>query len=215
MKKVIFILIVTVLYGSFSLGAVAQGDKQFSKMQEKQYKSNYKRLKKEGWVAADKTFTMDFALAKFYRALFSDESNNQQWVGHVANCKATCADIALSDAQSRYAQQASAYVQKRVTSDMFNNESAAKLDEFKKFYAGYEILVSKEVSGLLKQYLAIERPNKSGGKEYEIWYIINEADASNARLRAMQRAFDETKIAQEYANQVAQFVREGFTQNAE
>jgi len=96
---------------------------------------------------------------------------------------------------------------------MSNNESNPQLAEFESFYKAYEILISKELSGLLKQYLSIERPNKSGSKEYEIWYIINEAEASQARLRAMQQAVQDTKLAQEYANQIAQFVREGFTQN--
>ena len=191
----------------------AQSDRKVKKMQDRQYKTNLKLLKKQGWVSADKTFTLDFALAKFYKELFADESNNQKWYGNVLNCKATCADVALSDAQSRYAQLASANVRKRVVGDMFNNESAPQLEEFSKFYAGYEILVSKELSGLMKQYLAIERPNNAGGKEYEIWYIINEAEASKARLRAMQAAFEETRLAQQYADQVAKFVREGFKQD--
>jgi len=214
-NKLVGLLSIAMFFGVV-VSVDAQSDRKFNKMQEKQYKDNLKALKKAGWVTADKTYTLDFALAKFYRALHADEDNNMQWIGRVASCSATCANVALTDAQTRYAQQASSLVRGRVTNDMFNNQSVGQPEEFVNFYAAYETLISKEISGLMKQYLAIERPisgGKPGFKEYEIWYIVNEADASKARIRAMQLALEESKMAQKHAEQIANFVREGFKQD--
>ena len=206
------LLCIAMLLGTVAVNA--QSDRQMNKMQQKQFKANHKALKKAGWVAADKTHTLDFALAKFYRALYADEENNQHWVGRVASCNASCANVALTDAQTRYAQQASAYVTGRVVNE-FNNLSAAQNEDLVNVYGAYETHVSKEISGLMRQYLAIERPikgGKPGFKEYEIWYIVNESEASKARMRAMQQALKESEMAQRHAEQISKFVREGFKQ---
>jgi len=209
MKHFNFFIMTIVLSSSLSFSVHAQSDKQMNKMQEKQYKDKFKELKKGGWTSSG-VYTLEFALAKYYRALNSDADNNQEWIGKVANCRATCEDVALSNAQSTYAQQATAFIKKNIKGGKSDNESTEQLEENANFLATYEMLVCKEVSGLLKPYLSIERPNNSGGKEYQIWYIINEADASKARMRAMHQAFEEAKLAQGDADQIAKFVNERF-----
>jgi len=88
MKSLLFFILTVAISAILSFSVNAQSDKQFSKMQEKQYKDKCKELKKAGWVTSGETFTLDFALARFYRAFFADP-NNQNWVGHVANCRVT------------------------------------------------------------------------------------------------------------------------------
>ena len=42
------------------------------------------------------------------------------------------------------------------------------------------------------------------------FFIVNEAEASKARIRAMENAFIESEIAQHYAKRVSEFVQEAF-----
>jgi hypothetical protein len=70
-------------------------------------------------------------------------------------------------------------------------------------------LVSAEIKGEVVFSAAFEKENGSG-RSYLAWFIVNEEKAGQARMRAMQRAFEETKLAQPYASQVADFVEAGF-----
>jgi hypothetical protein len=115
----------------------------------------------------------------------------------------------LNNALIEYAQNAGSHVRGRITSDLMNNASAGAPEEFDRFYAAYERLVSAEIKGALEFSLGLEKRN-SPGRSYQAWYIIDENKASKARLRAMRRAMEETRLAQEYAGQVSQFVQEAF-----
>jgi hypothetical protein len=155
--------------------------------------------------------TLEVSLMKHLRMLQSDEKNSEL-VATVSMCRSlnVCKATALNNALVEYAQRAASYVRGRVVSDMFNNSSETVPEEFDKLYAGFERLVSSEIKGELELSFAIEKDNAGGGKSYQAFFLINEEKASRARLRALQRAAEETKIAQEYANQVANFVQEGF-----
>ena len=53
---------------------------------------------------------------------------------------------------------------------------------------------------------------KTGNDQYEmqIYYIVNESAASQARIKAFENAARESEAAQKYAEQVSDFVKEGF-----
>jgi hypothetical protein len=169
-----------------------------------------KEVKKQKWQVSGTSLTLDAALMTHYRTLRSD-GNKRELITNVSMCQSlnVCKSTALNNALIEYAQSAGSYVRGRITSDMMNNASADAPQEFDKFYAAYERLVSAEIKGDLVFSLALEK-NNGAGKSYQGWYIIDEDNASRARLRAMRRAAEETKLAQEYANQVSQFVQEAF-----
>lgn len=210
MKKVFLVQIILMLFAC-SVTTNAQSDKKYQKALDKVYKTRYKELKKDGWKVSGTSLTLEVALMKHMRALKSDEKN-RELVTTVSMCKSlnVCKATALNNALVEYAQKAASYVRGRVVSDMFNNSSAEVPEEFDKLYAGFERLVSGEIKGEVEFDFAVEKDNAGGGKSYQAFFLVNEENASKARLRALQRAFEETKIAQEYANQVANFVREGF-----
>ena len=54
--------------------------------------------------------------------------------------------------------------------------------------------------------------DKDGKETYEMvsFYIVNDAKASKARMRAMENAFKESNMAQQYAKKVSEFVSESF-----
>jgi hypothetical protein len=52
---------------------------------------------------------------------------------------------------------------------------------------------------------------KSGGNlDVRVYYIINEDNASKARMRAMELAMQESELARKNAERISQFVQEAF-----
>jgi hypothetical protein len=195
---------------AISQSVYAQSDKKYNKEMEKVYQKKTKELKKQGWSVSGTSLTLEAAMMKHLRTVTSDEKS-KELITEVSMCKSenVCKANALNNALIEYANNAGSYVRGRVTSDMFNNASASVPEEFDKFYAAYERLVQAEMKGELEFSFAIEKSN-GDGKTYRAYYIVNEDKAGKARIRAMQRAAEETKIAQQYAEQVSNFVREGF-----
>jgi hypothetical protein len=210
MKTRISTLIMMLSLFCISLCVQAQSEKKYKKTMDKVYKEKTKTLKKQKWQISGTSLTLDAAIMKHLRTLHAND-NNKELITTVSMCQSVnvCRATALNNALIEYAQGAGSYVRGRIVSDMFNNSSAEVPEGFDKFYAAYERLVSAEVKGELEFSLALEKVN-GAGRSYQAWYIIDEDKAATARLRAMRRAAEETRMAQVYANQVSQFVQEAF-----
>lgn len=44
----------------------------------------------------------------------------------------------------------------------------------------------------------------------QVFYVINESEATKARIRAWENAARESEVAQKYATEVSEFIKEGF-----
>jgi hypothetical protein len=210
MKKVAVLLLGMLLCCLIATEVSAQSDKKYNKAMEKVYKKKTKEMKKEGWKVAGTSLTLEASIMKHLRTINSDDKN-KELITYVSMCKSlnVCSAQALNNALVRYAENAGSYVRGRVVSDLFNNASGDVPEEFDKFYAAYERLVSAEIKGEVTFSAAFEK-SAGDGRAYQAWFVVNEDKAGQARIRAMQRAFEETKLAQQYASQVADFVRAGF-----
>jgi hypothetical protein len=198
------------LFGfSFVADVNAQSDKKYNKEMEKVYKKKTKELKKEKWQVSGTSLTLEASLMKHLRALQS--ADNTEMTADVSMCKSVnvCKMQALNNVLIEYAQSAGSYIRGRVASDMSNNASAEAPEGFDNFYAAYERLVASEIKGEIEFSFALEKKNGSG-KSYRAYYLLNEEKSGKARLRAMQKALEETKLKQQYAEQVSSFVKEGF-----
>ena len=185
-------------------------EKTLEKKREQQFKQRKKDFSKGGWKISGSAKTIDVALLEYYQKLNSNE-NNYEIVGEVSACNSinVCKQAALNNAVVEYASRAGSYVKGRITSDMNLDQTSGK-GEFDKLYGAYERLVAAEVKGVLQQSFSIEKEKSGGAREYKTFFIIDEAAASQARIRAMENAVKETNLAQEYANKISEFVREGF-----
>jgi hypothetical protein len=182
---------------------------QLQKAREKQFKEKKKEYQRDGWKLTGTSKTIDVALLEFYEKLNNGE--NQELVGEVSACKSVnvCKQAALNNAIVAYANLAGSFVRGRVTSDANLNQTDGS-GEFDHFYAAYERLVQAEIKGgVLKEGYSIVKDN-GDTKEFKTFFIVNEEAASQARLRALDMAAKETQMAQENANKIADFVREGF-----
>jgi hypothetical protein len=179
------------------------------KASARQGDAKLKEFKREGWKITGTSKSLEFATLEHLEKLKNDA--NKEITAEVSMCRSAnvCRSNALNNALIEYASSAGSYVRGRITSEMFNNASGTVPEEFDKFYAAYERLVSSEIKGELAFSFAVEKEN-GAGKSYRAYYIVNEDNAGKVRLRAMQQAFEESKMAQQYATAVANFVSEGF-----
>lgn len=188
-------------------------NKALEKARKKEYKAKMKEYKKENWKLFGSSRSLDVALLTHYDKLNSMGEDGHEVVGIAAKFKSKNVgkQMAVNNACLTYAQEAGSYVKGRVVSDMAGDGIETD-KEFDHFYAAYERLVEKEIKGEMQESYSIIRELKDGTFEMQVYYIVSEKAASKARIRALENAAKESAAAQKYAEQVSDFVKEGFAE---
>ena len=207
MKKLIMFLMAICLLAPH----VDAQNKTLEKARKKEYKTKMKEYQKENWKLFGSTRSLDVALLTHYDKLNNLGEDGHEIVGIASKFKSKNVgkQMAINNACLTYAQQAGSQVKGRIVSDMAGDGIDAD-SEFDNFYAAYERLVEKEIKGEMKESYSIIRENGDGTFEMQVYFIVSESAASEARIRAMEAAAKESAAAQKYAKKVADFVREGF-----
>ena len=210
MKKLLMLAMGLII--AFS-GAIAQPGNS-DKVLWKQAKKKAKELTKEGWKL-DGSKSLDVCLYDHYKKL--QDLDNQELISNVVgktNIKTLnqAQRWAIVNATTRYATEARMTVVGKVTSEI-----GAGLEDVgspEDFYAAYESRVATELQGQLKPSISLYR-TKGGRLEYKIFYLVNEDSASKARMRAMERAMQESEFARANAKRISEFVHEEVSVAAE
>ena len=185
--------------------------KKLQKAREKECKAKIKEFTKEGWKVFGTTRSLEVALLTHYDKLNGMGDDGYEIVGLASKFKSKNVghQQAFNTACVDYAGKANSAVKGRITSDVFGDGTDGE-GEFDRFYGVYERLVQKEIKGELKESFSIIHDLGGGYFEMQTFFIVNEKEASKARLRAMEQAVRETEMAQKYARKVSEFVQEGF-----
>lgn len=209
MKKVIVFLLTIMLMIPSAIAA--DTSKQLRKARDKERKEVTKRLKKEGWELFGSTRSLDVALLSHWDKLdkLGDDGREVMGISTRSKSKNVGQQMAINNACVTYAQQAGSSVKGRVVSDLAG-DGVDTSAEFEHFYAAYERLVEREIKGEMDQSFSVIRTNPDGTYEIQTFFIVSEAAASKARIRAFELAAKESEAAQRYAEKVSEFVREGF-----
>ena len=180
---------------------------------KKEVKKKAKQLKKEGWTIFSSPYTLETALTAYYQEIQKEGAQHIVGVASDFHSKNVGKQGAMNSACNEYARQAQSFVKGHVISDMFGNADNVP-EEFDKFYAAYSSTVAKEIKGELKtSFSLIKSKGKQDGKEVfemQTFFVLNEKEASKARMQALVNAARESELSQKYADQVAKFVQEGF-----
>ncbi len=208
MKQTNLYLLFVLVFSVLLINPGYSQNKVLNKQLKKEYKKKMKEFEKEGWKVTGSSRTLEVLLLQHYEKLNSDEYKEIE--AYVSSCKSmnVCKQTALNNALTYYASAAGSYVKGRITSDLQNDQTKPE-SEFDKLYAAYERLVGKEIKGEVIESFSVYREN-GDIKEYRTFYLISEAEASKARMRALEQAFQETKVAQDYAKKISEFVNQGF-----
>lgn len=186
--------------------------KQKAKVAKKEYKQKVRKLTKEGWLVFGSSHTLEMALLNHYEALEKD--GVAEVVGYATSAsKNVGKDKLMMSACTSYAQMIGSNLKGRIVEDMGSMLTTEEMEEFEHFYAAYENSVKAEIRGELRPSYSLYREVEVHGKkayEFEAYYIVDEAAASRARIRAFENAAKESAVAQKYADQVSKFIEEGF-----
>lgn len=185
-------------------------NKALEKARQKELKEKLKEYKKGKWEVMG-SHTLEVSLAMHYDRLsqLGEDGHEVEGVSTATKSKNTGKQMAINNAAISYAQEAGSTLKGRVVSDMYANGADAT-GEFDKLYAAYERLVEKEIRGELEPSFTIIRPNSDGTYEIRSYFIVSESKAAKARQRALENALKESQMAQDQAEQITSFVREGF-----
>lgn len=207
MRKIVMFLLALCLVAP----AMEAQNKALEKELKKEYKDRKKELKKGGWEIFGTSRSADVTLLKHFDKLNTLGDDAKEVVGIASKFKSKNVgkQMAINNACLTYAQSAGSYIKGRVMSDMAGDGVDAE-GEMDNFYAAYERLVEKEIRGEMDESYSIIRENGDGTFEMQTYFIVNESAASKARIRAMEEAAKESAAAQKYANQISEFVKEGF-----
>lgn len=186
-------------------------NKVLQKAIKKEYKSKMKEYKKEGWKLFGSSRSLDLVLLKHYEMLESLGEKGYEVVGVCSKYRSDNVghQSAVTNACHTYARHAGSHVKGRIVNHMASNgeDTSAELD---RFYSAYEILVKKEIRGEMQESYAIYRDLGNGEKSMQVFFIVNEESATQARVRAYENAIKESEAVQNYAEKVSGFIQEGF-----
>lgn len=197
-----------------TIDAQSAYSKQKAKEDKKVYKQKVKQYAKEGWQIFGSSYTLEVALLNHYIAL--EEGNVTGITGFATSTNKNIGkDKLMMSACTSYAQMIGSNLKGRIVEDMASTLSTEELSEFEHFYAAYENKVKAEIRGELRLSYSVYKQTTVQGKsayEFEAYYLIDEAAASKARIRAFHNAAKESAVAQKYADQVSKFIEEAFVE---
>lgn len=191
----------------------AQNNKALEKARAKEYKTKMKEYKKEGWKIFGSSRSIDVSLLTHYDKLNKLGEKGYELVGICAKYKSDNVgyQVAANNAATMYARTAGSTLKGRLVSDLAA-DGVDTSSEFDHFYAAYESLVEKEIKGELRQSYAVYKDLGNGEKTMQVFYIVDEEAATNARIRAYNNALRESEAAQKMADKISEFVKKGFDQ---
>ena len=213
MKKVLNVLlmvIATVILASCGAASKQMSDARHKSELKREYAEKLSTLRKEGWQISGSSHSLETALRNHYQKL---DSGLQEIVGEVSAGRSLnlMSQAAINNAIVKYASLAGSFVRGRITSDGALDQSTPDAaEEFDRMYEAYERLVQQEIKGEIQPSFSIVRNTRDGLKEFKSFFIIDEDAASKARIRAWERAKEESEVAQKYGEQISEFVQEGF-----
>lgn len=203
MKKLIMILMALCL---ISPAAIADLTPKQEKLCNKNAKDRAKQLKKEGYTIMGSLPLQD-ALYKHYAKLEMG-ATEQMGNGH-SKSQNNGRQMCLTYAMSEYASKAVSQIKGRSVTDSYGNEIDTENDpEFARFYSAYERLTQKEIKGELQESFTIVKQNPDGSYDFQMFMTVDENKALARRQKALKEAAAESKLAQDYAKQVSDFINE-------
>jgi Ca2+-binding EF-hand superfamily protein len=206
MKKFVSFVLLMVIMITSAFGQPKETDKSLWKMAKKEAK----KLEKEGWNV-DSSIPLENVLFKHYQKL-TDENNQELIANVIGNTTVTTMNQGQqwtsTMASVSYAKQAGQNVRGRIAAEVgAGTENMPSADSF---YEGYESKVEKEIKGELKKSFSLYKEKSNGTIDYKAYYIVNEENASKARIRAMQLAIQESEFARQNAEKISEFVQQAF-----
>lgn len=199
-KNILLLLLLVILIGSVAEASTNHPQQR----SEKEYKAKIKEYKRGKWEIFGSSRTLEVALRQHYDRLNFLGKDSREFVGIASRFKSKSIghQQAILNACLTYAQQAASHLKGRLVTNLIA-DSTDPSQEYEVFYADYEQLIEKEIKGELSESYSIIRCLNTETGEYEMqtYFLVNENDAREARVRAVKRALSESGAPHHLAQQ--------------
>jgi len=198
-KKMIFAALLLVV--ATALGAQT---KQVLRSAKTEAAAAARTLKKEGFKMVE-LGDLQSRLEQFFVKI---SSGCVQVVGMSENCISSnlAKMTAINNAANEYASNAGGMVRGRIVSDA-GTITGEQVDAI---VAAYERIVLKEIKGELVPFVSVIKKNgKKGGYDGRAYCLVDLDYAHEARMKAMERALEETKYMEKYGSMISDWIDEG------
>lgn len=208
MKKILAILLALLIVpAAFS----ASPEKQLKKARENEKKEVLKRFKKEGWKPLQASRSAEVLLLEHYSKLDQPNTREEVGVSTRSKSKSVGEQMAMNQAYINYAQAAEQTVKGLIAAEMNGNDVNVDA-ELNNFYAAYKREVEREIRGDMTKSFSVYRENPDGTFEIQTFFVVNEDEASKARIRAFENAVKESEAAQRHAQKLLDFVNQNLAE---
>lgn len=179
--------------------------KRFEKNAEKQAKSTAKRFKKEGWVLNG---TGDVEMKVMNHMMRTSDFGGDGYEvignGQKAAILSRSTATAMMDAALKYSRNCGMALKEKIVGE----GNLMTDDERDTFIDAYEARVAQEIKGELRPTLELYRKDKSGAFETMVLCVVDFDGAAVAQQRALKAELERTKLSQEVARKISEFVNE-------
>ena len=189
MKKVIIVLMSMLL-----MSPVVMEAKDNSKALEKRARQTEKNFKKEGWKLFGSSYMLRDVLVKHYETLEGLGSGATELVGTATTTETKGYNLVIRAAETNAAVSYSGRCREVVGKTVSQMELTQR--EKDDFLATYETKVQAEIQGELQQSFILVRESGKNQKDVQVFYVVDDAAAERARLRALEIATRGMKLAQ-------------------
>lgn len=201
MKKLILFIVAAFIM--LPAASYAQSEAKYAKALNKEYKEKKKELEKGGWQLYGTARSWDVALMKHYKKLEELGSDGQQIIGSAPrfSSKNVGHQMAFNSAANQYAQMASSTM-KGIIESTAMSDGANTANEVDNFMASFTRAAEATIKGELVESFSLIREIEPGVYEMESYYIYNKNSASEAQLRALRNAANESETAKKLAEKI-------------
>ncbi len=210
MKKIFMIIMALCLMAPAAIAqttAPALTAKQ-EKMCNKNAKDRSKYFKKNGYENMG-SLPLEDVLYKHYAKLELG-AIEQTGNGH-SKSKNLGRQMCLNQAMTEFASKESSQLKGRTFYDAQGNEiDTDNNEEFARLYTAFERLTQKSIKGELQESFTVCKQNPDGSYDFTMYMTIDPEKAKKSREKALNDAISESKLAQEYARQMSDFINEGY-----
>lgn len=112
---------------------------------------------------------------------------------------------AINNAANEYASNSGGTVRGRIVSDA-GTISGEQVDVI---VAAYERIIQKDIKGELVPFVTVVRNHKKDGFDARVYCLVDLDHAHEARMKAMERALEETRYLEKYGSMISDWIDEG------
>ena len=208
MKRFFIMLFSTLLI--FSAVSNAK-EKTLSKEWEKEYKSQLKKLKKEGWDIYGSTRSLKSALLSHFekrcelRDKPGESGSEVMGVASVSDSRSETLlwQKAITNAYSTFASNFVEHVAMDIFEDMLQKDGK-EIDDFR---ATYTSEVEKEIKGELQPSFAIIKKANENQTDMRVFYIVDKNAALKACLHAIDNVTGKSGFIQKNEQQILDIIK--------